>query len=84
MLGESRLRKAIADRQRARLEKTSPELVAAEAQFRKLGNATTDTLIRHLVNQRRGLAWTQDRNGVMTITPDERGTAVRRRTAAMI
>jgi hypothetical protein len=83
VLGESRLRKAIADRQRARLEKTSPELVAAEAQFRKLGNATTDTLIR-LVDQRRGLAWTQDRNGVMTITPDERGTAVRRRTAAMI
>jgi hypothetical protein len=84
VLAPNRLKAALAKRERARLEQHHPELVALEQRFRKLDTATMEMLTRHLVDDQRGLAYTRDRSGVITIDPDARGTAVRERTRAMI
>jgi hypothetical protein len=82
--GDSRLRQAIKARQRARLEQHHPELVAAEQELAKLQTATMSMLVRHLVDDRRGVAYRGQINGVLTIEPGDPGVAVRQRTAAMI
>ena len=51
-----KLRKVIAARRVARADAVAPDLAVARERLKKIRTATLDSQIRHLVNDRRGLA----------------------------